>query len=132
MNETGKIVAEDKEFPRIICLCGSTKFKQEFIDANFFLTMKGNIILTVGWFGHADGEVYTPTEKEKKALDQLHMRKIDLADKVLVINVGGYIGESTRNEINYAKSHGKPIEYLEALKEGRIPDEVNRSKDDTR
>ena len=99
--------------PTVICLCGSTKFKQEFIRANFEETMAGNIILTVGFYGHADSDVYIPTEKEKKDLDELHFRKIDLADEIMVLNVGGYIGESTRNEINYAKSLGKPIGYLE-------------------
>ena len=99
--------------PQIICLCGSTRFKQEFINANFRETMKGNIVVTVGWFSHTDGEIFTPAPEEKKRLDELHLRKIDLADKVFVINKGGYIGESTTNEINYAKSIDKPVEYLE-------------------
>ena len=101
--------------PKIICLCGSTKFKQEFIEANFHETMKGHIVLSVGWFSHADGDIYTPTPDEKIALDELHKRKIDLADEVFVINIDGYIGESTRSEIEYAKAQGKPIKYLERL-----------------
>jgi hypothetical protein len=102
-----------RKFPRVVCLCGSTKFKQEFIDANFRETMAGKIVLTVGWFSHSDGNIYTPTQAEKVALDELHKRKIDLADEVLVINVGGYIGESTKSEIDYAERTGKPITYLE-------------------
>lgn len=96
----------------IVCLCGSTKFKQEFIQANFAETMAGKIVLTVGWFSHTDGNIFTPSLEEKIALDALHKRKIDLADEVLILNVGGYIGESTRSELEYAKAHGKTIRYL--------------------
>lgn len=99
--------------PTIVCLCGSTRFKQQFIDANFRETMTGKIVLSVGWFSHADAEVYAPTEKEKAALDELHMRKIDLADEVLILNVGGYMGESTRRELAYAESLGKPVRWWE-------------------
>ncbi len=99
--------------PKIVCLCGSTKFKQEFIEANYRETMAGKIVLSVGWFSHADAKIYTPTEEEKVALDALHFRKIDLADEVLILNVGGYIGQSTRNELNYALSLGKTVRYLE-------------------
>ena len=98
--------------PTVVCLCGSTKFKQEFIGANFRETMAGKIVLSVGWFSHADGKIYTPTASEKVALDQLHFRKIDLADEVLILNVGGYIGESTRNELNYAIASGKQVRFL--------------------
>lgn len=99
--------------PTIVCLCGSTKFKQQFIDANFQETMAGKIVLTVGWFGHADGQIYTPTPEEKAELDELHLRKIDLADEVLVINVDGYVGQSTRREFEYAYRQGKKIRWLE-------------------
>jgi|ERR1700722_1533340 len=98
--------------PIIVCLCGSTKFKQAFIDANFRETMAGKIVLSVGLYSHADAEVYTPTEAEKLALDELHFRKIDLADEVLILNVDGYTGYSTRREINYAMSQNKKIRYL--------------------
>ena len=81
--------------------------------------MKGIIVLTVGWYSHTDGETYYPTKKEKIALDELHFRKIDVANEVHVINVGGYIRESTRNEIEYAFKQGKPVLYLYA----RIKDE---------
>ena len=101
--------------PKIVCLCGSTRFKQEFIDANFEETMNGKIVLSVGWFSHADGKIYTPTPEEKAALDELHLRKIDLADEVLILNVGGYIGESTQRELNYAIANGKSVRYLEGV-----------------
>ncbi len=103
--------------PTIVCLCGSTKFKSTFIQANFLETMRGNIVLSVGWFSHADKDIYAPTEKEKTELDELHFRKIDLADEVLILNLGGYIGESTRNELEYAKRQGKIIRFLENGKE---------------
>jgi hypothetical protein len=97
------------ELPKIVCLCGSTRFQDTFIQANTDETSKGNIVLTVGSYVH-----YTPVpESIKEALDKLHLRKIDLADEILVLNVGGYIGESTRNEINYAKEQYKPVRYLE-------------------
>lgn len=70
----------------VVCLCGSTRFKQEFIEANYRETMAGKVVLSVGWFSHADAEVYSPTEEEKAALDELHLDKIDMADEVLVLN----------------------------------------------
>lgn len=105
--------------PIVVCLCGSTKFKQEFIDANFRETMQGKIVLSVGWFSHTDGNIYTPTEEEKVMLDELHKRKIDLADEILVLNVGGYVGESTRSEIGYASRNGKWIRFLEDALEAK-------------
>jgi len=98
--------------PRVVCLCGSTKFKPAFIQANYQETMAGRIVLSVGWFSHADAQVYYPTPEEKLRLDALHCQKIDLADEVLVLDVGGYTGESTRNEIAHATRTGKPIRYL--------------------
>jgi cell division protein FtsB len=98
--------------PPVVCLCGSTKFKAEFEEAERTETRAGRIVLTVGFFGHADGLVFTP--EQKAALDELHKRKIDLADEVLVLNVGGYIGNSTRSEIDYAVQRGKVVRYLEA------------------
>jgi len=103
------------ELPNIICLCGSTKFKAEFIKVNFELTMQGNIVLSVGWFSHTDSAAFFPSDDEKIMLDSLHKRKIDLADEVFVINVGGYIGESTKSEIEYAIQTNKPVKYLEQI-----------------
>ena len=96
----------------VITLCGSTRFKEQFMEAQKRLTLEGNIVISVGLFGHSgDQEVWT--EGTKEMLDDMHKRKIDLADAILVINVGGYIGESTRSEIDYARRHGKQIRYLE-------------------
>lgn len=103
-----------EDFPQIVCLCGSTRFKQAFIDANFRETMAGRLVLSIGWFSHADADVYSPTADQKVRLDQLHKHKIDLADRVLILNIGGYIGESTRDEIEYASTQGKRVDYLEA------------------
>lgn len=75
-----------QSFPKIVTLCGSTRFKQEFIDANFQMTRQGIIVLSVGWFSHADGEVFTPTVEQKAAFDELHLRKIDLSDGIYVVN----------------------------------------------
>lgn len=131
-----------KPMPRVVCLCGSTRFKAEFVRANERETMAGRIVLSVGFFGHADG--LELTEAQKATLDELHLRKIDKADEVLVIDApvgwcGGcrrwvnlaavlpgyrcqicgtatearpYVGESTRREIEYAAACGKPVRYL--------------------
>ena len=99
------------QFP-VITLCGSTRFKDQFIEAQKRLTLEGNIVISVGLFGHSgDGEVWT--EGTKEMLDKMHKRKIDMADAIYVINVGGYIGESTRSEIEYAIRNGKEVRYLE-------------------
>lgn len=97
---------------KVITLCGSTKFKEQYMEAQKRLTLEGNIVISVGLFGHSgDDEVWT--EGTKAMLDDMHLRKIDMADEVFVINVGGYIGSSTRNEIKYAIDHGKEVRYLE-------------------
>jgi len=94
----------------IICMCGSTRFKQTWIQENARLTGLGFIVLSVGLWGHHERKY--PDEETKKKLDELHFRKIDLCDWVWVLDVDGYIGESTQNEINYAKSVGRPVFYL--------------------
>ena len=96
----------------VITLCGSTRFKEQFLEAQKRLTLAGNIVISVGLFGHSgDDEVWT--EGTKEMLDDMHKRKIDMADGIYVINVGGYIGSSTRSEIEYAKAKGKTIIYME-------------------
>lgn len=106
--------------PEVIVLCGSTRFFDEFQKANYELTMAGKIVLSVGFYPHSKaeaghGEGVGHNSVEKVALDELHKRKIDLADRVFVLNVGGYIGESTRSEIEYALDHKKPIDWLEIV-----------------
>ena len=104
---------------KVITLCGSTKFKDAFLKAQKDLTLKGNIVISVGLFGHSgDSEVWDNMDegtltKTKKMLDDMHKRKIDMADEIFVINVNGYIGDSTKSEIEYAKKHGKKVNYLE-------------------
>ena len=97
---------------KVITLCGSTRFKDEFMEAQKRLTLEGNIVISVGLFGHSgDNEVWT--EGTKEMLDDMHKRKIDMADEIYVINVGRYIGSSTRSEIEYALSTGTAVHYLE-------------------
>ena len=96
---------------KVITLCGSTKFKDQFIAEQKRLTLQGYIVISVGLFGHSgDDEVWS--EDTKIMLDDMHKRKIDMADEIFVINVGGYIGESTKSEIEYAIKTNKAIKYL--------------------
>ena len=97
---------------KVITLCGSTKFKEEFLKVQKQLTLEGNIVISVGAFGHSgDNEVWS--EGTKEMLDDMHKRKIDMADEIFVINKNGYIGTSTKSEIEYAISTGKPVGYME-------------------
>lgn len=106
---------------KVITLCGSTRFKDDFMRAQKELTLKGNIVISVGLFGHSgDDEVWDGMDegtlsKTKEMLDDMHKRKIDMADEIFVINVGGYIGNSTRSEIEYAVKNGKKVNYLEKV-----------------
>ena len=95
---------------KVITLCGSTRFKEDFERVNRDLTLLGNIVISVGCFGHA-GDTFT--EEQKVMLDDIHKRKIDMADAIYVINKNGYIGSSTRSEIQYALRLGKQIIYME-------------------
>jgi hypothetical protein len=102
---------------KIITLCGSTRFKDEINKANARLTMQGHLVISLGVFGHLDMPDYdwtTGGNEDKRMLDDLHKQKIDLADEIYVVNVGGYIGDSTRGEIEYAQTAGKPVHYLES------------------
>lgn len=99
---------------KVVTLCGSTRFKDEFIDVQKKLTLAGYIVISVGLFGHSgDNEVWSDGTKDM--LDDMHKRKIDMADEIFVINVGGYIGDSTKSEIEYAKSKGLPIRYYDSI-----------------
>jgi hypothetical protein len=114
-----------RDKPTVICLCGSTRFADQHAVARWELEKQGAIVLMINylpaWYADQQGwdgnDHFGEKSGLKERLDELHMRKIDLADKVMVINVGGYIGESTRREIEYAESTGKPVEYLEPLTE---------------
>jgi hypothetical protein len=107
--------------PRIVCLCGSTRFADEFRKANLRETLAGRIVLTIG-ANVRDEDLFrglTPEALEaiKATLDELHLRKIDLADEVLILNVGGYIGPSTLRELTYATWQGKQVRFLEPTAE---------------
>ena len=95
---------------KVITLCGSTRFKEDFERVNKELTLAGNIVISVGCFGHA-GDVFS--DEEKIMLDDIHKRKIDMADEIFVINKNGYIGSSTKSEIEYAILYNKPVRYME-------------------
>ncbi len=104
--------------PVIVCLCGSTRFYVDFDEANFRETLEGKIVLSIGCNTKSDNNLFkdmTPTELEqvKVKLDELHKRKIELADEILVINVNGYVGQSTSLEILYAMKLHKRIRWLE-------------------
>ena len=96
--------------PKVVCLCGSTRFRREFEEAFRREEHAGNICLTVPCF---KDDPCCKTVVEQAILDRLHFAKIDLADEVLVLNVDGYIGASTRIEIDYCREIGKPVRYLE-------------------
>lgn len=108
LNDTIEKVSKYK----IITLCGSTRFKNEFMQVQKELTLKGNIVISVGLFSHSDDdEVWKDGTEEM--LDDMHKRKIDMADEIFIINKDGYIGSSTKSEIEYAMSLGKPVNYME-------------------
>jgi hypothetical protein len=97
--------------PQIVCLCGSARFVQEIRAASRDLTLAGTIVLAPAELEHAGDLI---TDERTAALGALHLAKIDLADRVVVVNPGGYVGESTRREIDYAHQTGKPVEYTDA------------------
>jgi hypothetical protein len=97
------------ERPEIVCICGSIRFAEEMRAANRDLTIDGVIVVAPG---EADEVI---TAEQKAALDALHLRKIDLADRVLVVNPGGYVGESTSREIAYARAAGKPVSFTDPV-----------------
>jgi len=103
--------------PAVVCLCGSTRFKSEYEKANRDETLAGKIVLSIGCDFKSDDAIGL-SENDKKRLDELHLRKIDLADEVLILNVGQYIGESTSRELEYARKHGKTVRFLESYADG--------------
>jgi hypothetical protein len=98
--------------PKVVCLCGSSRFGDAFARANLELTLAGAIVLSIGCVTSSDDEIGVD-DATKARLDELHKRKIDLADEVFVLNVGGYVGASTASEIAYAENHYTPVRYLE-------------------
>jgi hypothetical protein len=100
---------------RVICLCGSTRFTDQMLVKQWELTKSGNIVLS--WCAlpewYFKGAHVGDAEGVKEIVDEVHKRKIDLSDEVFVLNIGGYIGDSTRSEIDYAIAHNKPVVYME-------------------
>ena len=96
----------------VITLCGSIRFKNEFMKVQEELTLDGNIVFIPNFFNNLKGEIKKET---RKMLDEMHRQKIDMSNEIYVINCGGYIGESTKSEIEYAKANGKKISYLEDI-----------------
>jgi hypothetical protein len=106
--------------PTIVCLCGSTRFWQEFQRVSLEESLAGRIVLSLGSVVGSDDDLFghlPPAElaRVKAQLDALHLEKVKLADEVLILNVGGYIGESTRRERDYALRLGKRVRYLEPI-----------------
>ena len=113
------------ERPEVVCLCGSTRFWRQFQKSSLEETMAGKIVLSIGAASGTDDEHFGNLPREeydrvKETLDELHLRKIDLSDEVLILNVDGYVGESTRRELDYARGRGKPVRWLEPEK--ALPD----------
>ena len=106
--------------PKVVTLCGSSRFPEAFHLANLHLTMQGHIVISLGAFAHADqpaGARFLLSDgdestTQKRSIDELHFRKIDLADEIFVVNVGGYVGDSTRREIAYAEAAGKVVNWM--------------------
>lgn len=100
----------------VVCICGSTRFKKETLEMAEKLSIEGHVILMVNCWNHADAFHEPQNEKDKAVkamLDDMHLQKIRMSDYVLVMNIGGYIGKSTKAEIEYAKKIGKPIKWIE-------------------
>ena len=103
---------EENPMPhRRITLCGSTRFHRAFREWNAILTLEGNVVYSCGLFGH-DPSTPAITDEQKERLDDIHRRKIWVSHEIFVLDVATYIGDSTRAEIEYAKSRNKPIRYL--------------------
>lgn len=103
--------------PIVVTLCGSTRFKQQFVEINAKFTLEGKIVLAPGIFVHTDGQLPELTEDQwahqKIKLDILHKHKILNSNEIFVINVGGYVGDSTLSEIQFATQYKIPIKWLE-------------------
>ena len=96
------------EFP-VVTLCGPMRFREEFLRLDAELTLTGHVVLTPTALDPA-----TELDVEERArLGRIHLQKIAMADEVLVVNVGGYVGESTRREIEHARSRGVAVSFLE-------------------
>jgi hypothetical protein len=114
----GEILAKREDMPKIICLCGSTRFTADMLIIQWNFTKQGYVVLSWcalpdGYYSGEDKAHIGDKEGVKEIVDKVHLHKIDLSDEVFVVNIGGYIGESTTNEIKYALAHNKPVKFLE-------------------
>jgi len=136
-NDSEKLIEASKvgKKPKVICLCGSTRFADHHAIIRWELEKRGAICLMINylpsWYAESqgwDGNDYFGEQADlKKELDELHFRKIDMADEILVINIDGYIGESTQNEIDYAEKRGKLVKYLEKTNEATTRTKKNHT-----
>jgi hypothetical protein len=115
--------------PTIVCICGSTRFSEAWKGANLYETLAGKIVLSIGCDSRSDEELARNAglEIDKAMLDVLHLFKIDMADEILVLNVGNYVGASTSREIEYACRLGKPIRWLEPIEEQSVQTDVQNT-----
>jgi hypothetical protein len=123
---------EDQQAPqsaegeaRVVTLCGSTRFEAEFAEVNQRLTLEGCVVISLGMFSVPDLPDYDRTADSAglaERLGALHFQKIRMADEVFIVDPGGYVGESTRREIAYAESLGKPVRYLSREPRARTGD----------
>ena len=106
--------------PKTVCLCGSARFQEQFQKSYLTETLAGYIVLSIATVPGGDEALFaqfSPAEQEAllNRLAELHRHKIDLADEVLILNVGGYIGPSTTAECDYAERQGKRVRWLEPV-----------------
>lgn len=101
--------------PELVCICGSTRFAREMAEASLRLSLEGVVVLAPVAFEAAgdDAADEVLTDAQKAELGALHLRKVELADRVLIVNPGGYVGKSTRREIAHARSLGKPVTFTD-------------------
>jgi hypothetical protein len=110
-------VPDQPNVPTVVCLCGSMRFYEAFRRAEYAAELSGQIALLPAFSpdvaDHKHGGNVAITAEQKTACDEIHKRKIDISDEILVLNVGGYVGESTWSEIRYARQTGKRVRWLE-------------------
>lgn len=102
----------------IVTLCGSARFEDHFKTWNEALTMAGHTVFTLTRYPSEKGAKLWYTDAQKAALDEAHKRKINASEAVLVLNVFGYMGESTLGEVAHAKARGKKLYALESWGKG--------------
>ena len=94
----------------VVTLCGSTRFKEDFQKAQELLTLAGKLVISLGFFEHAEGRTITP--ETEALLAEIHRQRIDMSDSIFVINRDDYIGKSTASEIEYARAAGKAVKFM--------------------